>query len=79
MDGVDTSGLDTGRVDTRWPDAGSRTTNPGDWTPDGPDTGRPDSRAPDDGTGWVDTACWTPTGDRRPGWRPGIVENGEGA
>jgi hypothetical protein len=72
--GVDTRGLNTGGVDTRRPDAGSRTTNPGDWTPDGPD-----SRASDDGTGWVDTACWTRTGDRGHGWRPGMVEHGDGA
>jgi hypothetical protein len=38
--GADARGLDSGRVDTRRPDAGSRTTNQGDWTPDGPDTGR---------------------------------------
>jgi hypothetical protein len=72
--GADTNRLDTGPVDTRRPDARSRTMNPGDWTPDGLD-----SRVPDDGTGWVDTACWTLTGDRRHSWRPGMVEHGDGA
>jgi hypothetical protein len=65
--------------DTRRPDAGSRTTNPGDWTPDGAghQTGRTAGQpGPDDGTGW---ACGTRTGDRRHGWRPGMVEHGDGA
>jgi hypothetical protein len=73
--GANTRRLDTGRVDTRRSDAGSQTTNPCDWTPDGLDTGRAGQPGPDDGTGWVDTAL-DADADRRHGWRPGIIENG---
>jgi hypothetical protein len=27
----------------------------------------------------VDTRCWTPTGNRRRGWRPGSVDQGDDA
>src|SRR5829696_4163825 len=71
-DEADTSRLDAGRVDTRRaghrtggqqttgpPD--TRTTNPGDRTPDGLDTERLDRRIPDDDLGW-----WTPDAGQRP-------------
>jgi hypothetical protein len=86
-DGADTSRLDTARADSRRLDAGTGGHQR-------PDTGRVDSRRPDRrtpgrrtqvtghrtaGNHTVDTRCWTPTGDRRRGWRPGSVDQGDDA
>src|SRR4029450_11758806 len=80
---------DTGGVDTGRPDAGSRTTSPGHWTPGGPDTGRTGHRAgrtldgPDSRPRTTAPDGWTPMldADRRPTpwlafWH---VEHGDGA
>jgi hypothetical protein len=70
--GADPRRPDTGRVDTGRPDARSRTTSPGDWTPGAPDSGRAGQPGPGRRNRMGGHPCWTRTGDRRHGWRSGM-------